>query len=125
MDAKEVVRAFWTAMASNDFVAASQHLSPDFEGIWPQSGEVITGRANFAAINTAYPASGLWRFTLKRIIADGVEVVTDVDVTDGTVRATAVTFHSVAGGLIRRQVEYWPDPFPAPPWRADWVSIQP
>jgi hypothetical protein len=45
-----------------------------------------------------------------------------VDVTDGAVAATAVTFHTIRGDLISRQVEYWPDPFDAPAWRAGWVD---
>lgn len=124
-DEKDVVRGFWAAMETNDFGAASRCLSKDFQGIWPQSGEVIHGRADFAAVNTSYPAAGLWRFSLKRIVGEGAQVVTDVDVTDGTLEATVITFHTVQGDLITQQTEYWPDPFPAPAWRAHWVTVTP
>lgn len=50
MEAKEVVLAFWQAMKSNDFAKASEWLSVDFEGFWPQSRELIVGRENFTAI---------------------------------------------------------------------------
>ena len=46
-------------MQTNDFAKASEWLSPDFEGFWPQSGELIVGRDNFAAINSYYPANGI------------------------------------------------------------------
>lgn len=123
MTTKEVIRAFWQAMATNDFDTASQHLSPDFEGYWPQSRELIVGRADFAAVNTAYPAAGLWRFDVQRVVADGNQGVSDVTITDGDIHARAVTFHWVDGGLITKQLEYWPDPYDAPNWRAGWVTI--
>ena len=123
--AKRIVQDFWATMATNDFFAAAQRLAEDYELIWPQSGEVIQGRDAFAQINTRYPAQGPWRFRINRIVADGTLVVTDVSVTDGALRGTALTFHEVADGLITRQVEYWPDPFDAPSWRAEWVSRTP
>jgi limonene-1,2-epoxide hydrolase len=73
---REVVLAFWAAMATNDFEAASRWLSDDYECLWPQSGERIVGRANFVAINANYPAHGRWVFDIRRIIAEHDEVVT-------------------------------------------------
>ncbi|MCF9448074.1 hypothetical protein J8A97_24345 [Vibrio parahaemolyticus] len=67
MNSKEVVLAFWDAMKTNDFAKASEWLSPDFEGFWPQSGELIVGRDNFTAINTYYPANGIWEFVVHSI----------------------------------------------------------
>ena len=122
MTPKEVEAAVWDAMATNDFAAASNWLSPDFKGAWPQSNELITGRANFAAINTAYLAAGRWQFDVQAIVSDGDTVVTDVAIIDGQIKTRALTFHTVRGGLIMHQREYWPDDYPAPEWRAKWVS---
>ncbi len=55
MNSKDVVLSFWNAMKTNDFAKASEWLSLDFEGFWPQSGELILGRENFVAINAHYP----------------------------------------------------------------------
>ena len=71
MNSKEVVLAFWDAMKTNDFAKASEWLSPDFEGFWPQSGELIVGRDNFTAINSFYPANGTWEFVVHSIVCDG------------------------------------------------------
>ncbi|MFV3351870.1 nuclear transport factor 2 family protein, partial [Aeromonas veronii] len=68
MHPKEVILSFWNAMKSNDFVKASEWLSLDFEGFWPQSGELILGRDNFVAINTFYPANGLWLFEIHSVV---------------------------------------------------------
>ncbi|RED13188.1 nuclear transport factor 2 family protein [Pontivivens insulae] len=125
MTPTEIVRAFWDAMATNDFAAAARWLAEDFEGYWPQSGEITRGRANFAALNTHYPAHGIWTFDVQRLVADGPTVVSDVAISDGTQHARAVTFHETGKGLILRQTEYWPDPFDPPAWRAHLVETKP
>ncbi len=125
MSSKQVVLSFWEAMKSNDFTQASQFLSEDFEGYWPQSGELILGRENFAAINSYYPASGVWRFEVHSIVCEGDSVVTDVSVTDGAQRARAITFHTVKNGLITKQKEFWPDEMAEQEWRAKWVKVVP
>lgn len=122
MDPKQVVLAYWQAMESNDFIAASQWLSEDFELIWPQSAERIVGRENFAALNSAFPAEGRWQFSVQRLVVQGDQVVTDVTVTDGHRQDRAITFHTVQERCITKQVEYWPDRYPAPEWRANWVE---
>ncbi len=122
MNSKQVVLAFWEAMRSNDFVAASEWLTEDFEGQWPQSLERICGRKNFSAINTAYPADGRWEFLINAIVCEGDVVVTDVSISDGSVKARAITFSTVQNGLISKQVEFWPDDYEAPQWRAQWVK---
>ncbi|WED29479.1 nuclear transport factor 2 family protein [Vibrio sp. DW001] len=122
MNSKQVVLAFWETMRSNDFVAASEWLTEDFEGQWPQSLERICGRKNFAAINTAYPAEGRWEFVINAIVCEGDVVVTDVSISDGSVKARAITFSTVQNGLISKQVEFWPDDYEAPQWRAQWVK---
>ncbi len=119
---RDVVVGYWQAMQSNDFRAAAQWLHDAYVLDWPQSGERIRGRDNFAAINEQYPAAGRWQFTINRIVAEGDQVVSDVTVTDGQITARAITFSTVRAGKIVHQVEYWPDPFEAPAWRAQWVE---
>ena len=122
MTEKEVVIAYWQAMESNDFAAASGFFAESFECWWPQTGERIVGCDNFVALNSAFPAEGLWRFTMNSLRAEGEQVVTDVSVTDGVRQDRAITFHTVQHGKIVKQVEYWPDCYEAPAWRAQWVE---
>jgi limonene-1,2-epoxide hydrolase len=122
MNAKEVVCSFWEAMQSNDFYQASLQLSDDFECFWPQSAELIIGRENFAKINAAYPAHGQWDFKINTLVGEGSQVVTDVSITDGVQKARAITFHTIENGRIRKQVEFWPEDYEAPEWRAGWVK---
>lgn len=122
MVSKDVVLHFWETMESNDFAAAAAWLHDDFLLEWPQSGETICGRDNFVAVNANYPAVGRWRFVLRRIVAEGEEVVTEVDVSDGVTEGRAITFSTVRAGKIIRQTEYWPDSFEPAAWRAQWVE---
>lgn len=119
---KQVVESFWAAMQTNDFRLASELLHEDYVLEWPQSGERVRGRANFAAINENYPAHGRWQFMIHQILAAGDRVVSDVEVTDGQIVARAITFSTIKDGKIVHQIEFWPDPFQAPGWRARWVE---
>ena len=122
MNNKQILENFWSTMETNDFHAASQLLHDEYLLEWPQSGERIVGRENFAAINTNYPAEGKWRFSINHIVGEADMVVTDVSVTDGKVIGRAVTFSTIRDEKIWKQVEFWPDPFEAPAWRAQWVQ---
>jgi len=124
MNNKQVLENFWAIMETNDFYAVAQLLHDDYLLEWPQSGERIRGRENFAALNTAYPAEGKWHFTINQIVSDGDVVVTDVSVTDSKLTGRAITFSSVRDGKIIKQVEFWPEPFEAQAWRAQWVEMK-
>jgi ketosteroid isomerase-like protein len=119
---RRVVERFWAAMAANDFRTAGELLHDDYVLTWPQSGERIRGRDNFVAVNEHYPAAGRWSFSVRRLVADEGAVATEVAVTDGVKLGLAITFSEVRDGRIVRQTEYWPDPFEAAPWRAEWVE---
>lgn len=119
----EVVRAFWETMETNDFRAASLFLSDDYVLEWPQSKERLRGRESFVRVNEEYPAHGRWQFTLNQIVGNQNEAVSDVSITDGVVRARAITFSTVHAGKIIRQVEFWPDEYPAPENRRHLVEM--
>lgn len=117
-----IVREFWRLMATNDFNAVCAVLAADFVLEWPQSNERIRGAERFARMNAEYPANGPWQFTINHLVAGGNEVVSDVTVTDGIQTARAISFFTITGGKISRLVEFWPEPYPAPPNRAHLVE---
>jgi ketosteroid isomerase-like protein len=120
---RHVVEQFWATMQTNDFQAVGELLHDDFVLEWPQSGERIRGRANFVAVNQQYPTQGRWSFSIHRLLADGDQVASEVTVTDSAgITGRAITFSTVRDGRIVHQTEYWPDPFAAAEWRAEWVE---
>lgn len=119
---KETVLAYWEGMNSNDFAKAAELFSDDYTCIWPQSSELIRGRENFIAINSYYPAKGKWVFSVNMIIAEGNRVVSDVSISDGDVKARALTIHNIEKGKIVKQTEFWPEDYEAPGWRKPWVE---
>jgi len=122
MTTGDVVTEFWRLMASNDFDTVAAVLDHGFVLEWPQSNERIRGPERFARMNREYVAHGPWRFTLDRLVVEGGEAVSDVSVTDGVQLGRAISFFSVRDGRVARIVEFWPDPFPAPPHRAHLVE---
>jgi ketosteroid isomerase-like protein len=123
MSSVEVVKKFWSLMQSNDFRSVGEVLSDDFVLEWPQSGERIRGRDNFAAMNEEYPAHGVWRFTINRIFGDDVQSVSDVSLTDGVQVARVISFFVIGDGQIQKMVEFWPDPFAVPENRKHLVEL--
>lgn len=120
--ASHVVQEFWRLMATNNFHAVAPVLAQDFVLEWPQSKERIRGAANFALLNTEYPARGQWVFTINRIVGSEKEAVSDVFVTDGVQQARAISFFTVEHGKITRMVEFWPEPYEAPFDRSQFVE---
>jgi ketosteroid isomerase-like protein len=119
---RNAVERYWRTMNTNDWRAVGALLHDDFVLIWPQSGEHIRGRENFIAVNAGYPAAGVWRFTVHHVVADETGAATDVTVTDGARNDRAITFFEFRDDLIWRMTEFWPDPFEAAAWRAEWVE---
>ncbi len=122
MNSIEIVREYWSRMETNDFAFAAEILSDEFILDWPQSNERIIGKKNFVAVNAEYPTQGIWEFTVNRIIGDDNTVVTDVSVTDGTIKARAITFSTVIDDKIVNQIEYWPADYSAPENRKHLVE---
>ena len=108
-------------MASNDFMSLLPLLADDFVAEWPQTGERFDATA-FIRMNCEYPAHGPWRFTIHRLVGGDGEAASDVGITDGVQTARGVSFFTVADGRIRRLVEFYPEPYPAPANRAHLVT---
>lgn len=120
--AEQVAQRFGALMQTNDFPAVAAVLAPDFVLEWPQTKERIRGAERIVRMNAEYPAQGRWEFTIHRLVGGEREAVSDVGVTDGVLRARAITFFEAADGRVRRITEYWPEPYDAPAGRAHLVE---
>jgi len=67
-------------------------------------------------------AHGPWTFIVHRVVGGGAQAVSEVSITDGVQKATAISFFTVVDGKITHQVEHWPEPYPAPANRKHLVE---
>jgi hypothetical protein len=91
---------------------------------YPQSGEVIHGKANLLSIYAV--ATGLPSIAVYRTTSSGEIVVTEamLDYGGGDTYNTIFVFE-FRGGKIARHTSSWSKPFPAPEWRSPWVTLEP
>jgi limonene-1,2-epoxide hydrolase len=121
---RQIVEQFWQRMSTFDFAGAGELLHDEYICEWPQSRERIRGRANFVALNAAYP--GRWVIAIQRIVACHEQVTTEVTLRDQLAPAAApvvaVSFFELRDGKIGYERDYWPEPYAAPADRAQWVE---
>jgi ketosteroid isomerase-like protein len=123
MEPTQVVEALWARIQARDWAGVGELVDENAVIDWPASGERIIGRDNYVALNRQYPEG--WSIRVLRIVADGSEVVSEVEVphTDlGVFRAASLW--TVADGRIARGTEYWTSvgADPSPAWRSAYVT---
>ena len=72
------------------------------------------------ALNSNYP--GRWSAAIYRVIAERDQVASEVTLTWEDQTVTVVSFFAIRDGKIQREVDYWPEAYAAPEWRAQWVE---
>lgn len=143
MGNREVVERYTRAVNDNDLDTQDELSHDDYLARWPQSGEVIRGRANRRAIVEHYP--GGLRPAIDRVVGHDEEFMagpnwnivhiagsgTDDEITAvGTITYPngetwhVVTLFTVRDKKIWREVNYYAEPFEAPEWRRPYVEIE-
>lgn len=123
MEPSEVVQGLWDRVQARDWGGVGELLADDLVVEWPVSGERIVGRGNFVSVNAEYPEG--WAIRVLRIVADGDQVVSEVEVPHETMGVyRAASFWTVRDGKIVRGREYWTKlgSDPSPDWRAAYVE---
>lgn len=112
----------WAASNAGDDAAEGEIYRDDVELEYSQSGERFRGRKNVLESRGHNPAAR--RFEIRRTIGAGaVWVVEYVIVYDGRPVPT-VSIMELRDGKVAHEVQYFADPFLAPPWRARWREGQ-
>ena len=140
-DARSVFEAYLRAANGRDVAALEGLFDDDFEDVYPQSGELTRGLANFRSIIEQYPGGGYagqgtdrlvgtedrWAltpsFTVVRIEGTG-DTFTGVTLSrypDGT-DWYIVTIAQMRNGKLWRAETYFAQTFEPPAWRAAWVE---
>ncbi|WP_324609386.1 nuclear transport factor 2 family protein [Streptomyces sp. NRRL S-378] len=114
----------WERIEARDWDGVAGLIAEDAVIEWPVSGERIVGRANFIAVNSDDGYSDEKPVRVLRILADGDDVVTEVEMPQDHVVYRAVSLWTVRDGEIVGAREYWTSPGqdPAPRWRAGYVE---
>ena len=89
----------------------------------PQSGERIVGRGNMRVFQEAYPNPP--RMEVRRIIGEGDLFVVEGRSDYGTEVSYVANVVEFRDGRICRETRYYATPFEPPPWRAQWVDLDP
>lgn len=118
---RAVVEAFWAAMGESRFDDVLPLIGDGFVCDWPHTAERIVGRENFVEIQRIYPGTGT--ITVERLVDDGRgQVVTQCRVAWYEVVIFAVSIFTLEAGRIMHLLEWWPEPYEPPAWRAHLVE---
>jgi hypothetical protein len=71
-------------------------------------------------VNETYP--GRWNAAIADLISDGETVITTTNVSDGGITVIAISRFTIVDGRITHLVEYWPETYAPPSWRAHLVQ---
>ena len=140
---RQIFERYLHAIATRDLETLRELTHPDFEDLYPQSGELIRGIANMEAIISNYPGGtqglGLERmvggeerfvrsplFTIIRVEGDedSLTGIQRIGYPDGSVWL-AIALCQLKDGLVYRMESYFAPTFDPPEWRAPWVEVQP
>jgi len=131
-DNRTVVDQYLEAMAMNDVEAQERLISDDIVEEYPQSGEVIRGKANRRAIIENYPG-GTPKETSRETSKPWAPVIIGAGdrfaVAGQITYPNGETWHAVSlievrDGKISKITDYFAAPFEAPAWRAPYVEVE-
>ena len=140
---EEVARRYAEAATTNNHDALEALRHPDWQVMWPQSGEQVVGSSDFHTIVENYPG-GQAKTQIRRIVgSEDRWVVTpgntvlriagsgdfwwgewSVTYPDGR-SYLCIDLFELRDGKVWRETVYWAEPFEAPDWRRQWVRLAP
>ena len=142
LNARAAFEGYLAALNERDLVALDALLHPDFEDVYPQSGERTRGPANLKAIIENYPEGGWTDLGLERVEGAEDRWVTTPTFTVVRIEGTGNVFtgvqraeypdgsewHVILIGEMRdgqawRMQTYFAPRFEPPAWRAQWVEL--
>src|SRR4029079_717938 len=110
----------WAASDADDFEAEHLIYREDAVLEYPQSGERIRGRQNIQSSRAAQPNRK--RFTVRRITGAGNPWVPEYVLTYDGQPSYTVSIMEFDDGKVKRETQYFGDPFEPGPSRAQWVE---
>jgi hypothetical protein len=115
-DIRARIREHWEASERGDGDAEHAIYAVDAILDYPQSGERFRGRSTIQAQRGGHPAER--HFTVRRILGGDELWVSECVITYDGVPTYSVSVMEFAEGLVRRETQYFADPFEAAGGRA-------
>jgi hypothetical protein len=116
LDRRRAIEEHWAASEAGDVEVEHRVYAEDAVLDYPQSGERFVGRATIAEQRTGNPAQR--HFTLRRVLGAGSVWVSECVITYDGVPTISVSIMEFGDELVRRETQYFADPFEAPASRA-------
>ncbi|MDX6279776.1 MAG: hypothetical protein QOH03_847 [Kribbellaceae bacterium] len=117
---RETVRRYFDTMAARDWDGFAAVLAEDVVYEMPQTAERIIGRERLVRFNREYP--GDWRLAVSRLIVDGQSAAGSMNFTVGEEELVGLVYLELAGGLIVRVTDFWPEAYEPPAGRKHLVE---
>lgn len=117
---RNLVQRWWDAIDRADFHEAASLLADDAVVDWPLSNERMASPEAWRQVNIAYP--GQWRAAVISMVVEGAHAMTVTRVFDPSIDVLAISHFTVENGRITELVEYWPEAYAAPEWRAALIT---
>jgi len=118
---ESAVRAAIAAFNDRRFEDFSTYVTEDLVETYPQSGEVMRGRAAERAMHEAFPEPPT--FVVRRILQDGALAVVELDENyNDSSTWKSVLILELRDGRICGLTGYFGSPFAAPAWRRPFLS---
>jgi limonene-1,2-epoxide hydrolase len=106
VEPSEVVAEFWRRIQARDWGGVSDLLAEEVVIEWPNALVQMRGRANVVDFNRSYPEG--WSIEVRRIVAEGNTVASEVRVPHPTVGPHYVlAIYELDANRIVRGREYW------------------
>jgi hypothetical protein len=116
-DVRARVRLHWEASERGDVETEHAIYADDAILDYPQSGERFRGRSRIQAQRGGHPAER--HFSVRRILGSGDLWVSECIITYDGVPTHSLSVMEMSDGLVTHETQYFADPFPAAPSRAE------
>jgi len=112
---RAIVRRYFETMSARDWDGFGSLLAEGVVYEMPQTAERIVGRERLVSFNSEYP--GDWRIGVTRLIVDSETAAASMNFTVGDEQLVGLVYFELAGGLITRVTDFWPEAYEPPAGR--------
>ncbi len=117
---KQIIERYWQAANDRDWDTFESLLHQDIVYELPQTRERIRGHTAFREFNASYP--GDWTLEIVHLVVDEHQAVSQIAFHVDNEEQAGISFFEIRDGLIRRIVEFWPDPYDPPVRQFDAIE---